>query len=217
MPNLQIAEYVGYEVAEHLDGLTLLVAKKTAELRALGGPVNDATAQEMDRAFVELVEGLEQLSLNWSVLGTEILRTHERESRIRPDTLGQGGPRLGDYLFVDPILAAPGSIGVANEDELDAHVPWWPTNEFGSTTQADEGRVLFGVFFEPGPETRPSGDNAGEHAIFQARGRGEYRGSGIVTKPIAPKQFIRSAWQEISQGWTADLTALYAKFVGQIP
>lgn len=205
-------DYASYCVVEKFPQLEIAADRLETQLRADG---RVAAADRVLRAYIALRDGLLALADRMAIRGTETLVRHEEESRVRPDTLGEGGPRLEDFLRCDPLYVVPGSLGVANETLLDDHVPWWVTNEVGSSTQI--GRKIFGAFFGPGqPESRPSGEQRGEHPLFQARGRGEFRGSGIIEHGIPARYFVRSAVAEIDAEWQAGFQALVATYITEV-
>lgn len=211
-----MTEYASYAVVGELPGLQVAVAAKEAELRAAGDAYH---ADKLLRAYGKLLDGLILLQNRMAVRGSEILVKHEEDTRVRPDTMGEGGPRLEDFLRAEPIPVIPGSIGIANEDLLDANVPWWTTNELGSHTQVDAGRILFGVFFGGGgggEETKPSKDLSRQDPLFEPRAAGEYRGSGRVTHPIPERRFVRDAVLEIQAIWYAELQVLIDTYVAEV-
>lgn len=178
-----------------------------AELRLAGNAVG---ADRAARAVATLKVGLAAMSANVAALGTEILRRHERDSRLRPDSLCEGGERLGDHLVCDPIFPL-GSVGIANESELDAEVPWWATNEQGSSALV--GRVLYGVF-QPGGEAPDSGQFR-QHPIFEP-GPAKGSPSGRIRNPIPARRFVEHAIPEIEALWLAEFRALKAAYAAEI-
>lgn len=148
--------------------------------------------------------------------GTRILREKERGSRLRPDTGGGGGERLEDHLVCDPIPSLGGigwgSVGIANETELDADVEWWWTQESGYDGHV--GRVLYGVFM-PG-EAHPSAEEFRQHPLFEARGKGEDRGSGVIRNPIPARHFVQDAIPEIEAIWHARFATIKAAWEAEL-
>lgn len=205
-------DYASYCVVSKFPELQVAADRLETKLRGEG---RVAAADGVIRAYIKLRDGLIVLSDRMAIRGTDILKQKERDSRVRPDTLGGGGPRLEDYLECDPIYAVPGSLGVANETTLNASVPWWVTNEVGSS--ANVGRILYGAFFGPGQEeARPASAERGEHPLFEARGRGEFRGSGVIEHPIPARYFVRDAVFEIDSEWKAGFDALVADYIADI-
>lgn len=179
-------------------------------LRASG---NVAGADRVVSAYGALREGLVAMEATVAAEGTKILRDHERSSRVRPDTLGQGGPRLGDHLHVDSLGSILwGSIGVANETELDAEVPWWPTNEVGSSARI--GGVLHGLF-QPGGAP-PEGASFRQHPIFESTGEGGEGGMGVIHNPIPARRFIERSIPDIEAAWRAGFGALKTTFMAEV-
>lgn len=189
----------------------LLTATNALEIR-LRAAGNTLGADRLLKAYGALRDGLIAMEVQISAEGTKILRSHEEKSRVRPDSLGGGGPRLEDYLHVDPLSTALwGSIGIANETELDAEVPWWSTNEEGSSARI--GGVLYGVF-EPGAAA-PSPTSFREHPLFQSQ-TGEGAGSGVIKNPIPARRFVEHAIPEIEALWRDAFEALKRAFVYEI-
>lgn len=205
-------EYASYAVVGKLPELQAAANETEIRLRAEG---DDIGADKILRAYAKLRDGLLLLSEEVSIKGTEILRRTERDSRVRPDTLGGGGPRLEDFLEVEPITIIPGSIGIADETLLDANVPWWVTNEIGNS--ANVGRILFGAFFgNSGGDARPSGSESRVHPLFEPRGAGEFGGSGMIEKPIPARYFIRDSVAEIQALWRAGFELLVNTYIAEV-
>lgn len=207
-----VADYASYAVVSKLPELQAAADAAETRLRAEGNAIG---ADKVLRAYIALRDGLIALADRMSVRGTEILRAKERESRVRPDTLGGGGPRLEDYLDVSPLTAIPGSIGIADETTLDAHVPWWVTNEVGSSKNV--GRVLFGAFLDAGGggATPPDSGQFRQHPLFEA-GATENPGSGVIRNPIPARYFVRDAVAEITAEWHAGFSALVADYIAEV-
>lgn len=205
-------DYASYAVVSKLPELQAAADAAETRLRAEG---NSIGADKVLRAYIALRDGLIALGQRMSQRGTEILRRKEEESRVRPDSLGGGGPRLEDYLQVDPLPVIPGSIGIADETLLDAHVPWWVTNEVGSS--ANVGRVLFGAFLNAGGggETPPSSGERRQHPLFDA-GASENAGSGVIKNPIPARYFVRDAVAEIQAEWHAGFSALVKDYIAEV-
>lgn len=206
-----MADYASYAVVGKLPELQAAANETEVRLRAEG---DDIGADKILRAYAKLRDGLILLSEQMAVKGSEILRRHEHDSRVRPDTLGGGGPRLEDYLEVDPLLVIPGSIGIANESLLDDNVPWWVTNEVGNS--ANVGRILFGAFFGQGGESRPSASESRVHPLFEPRGAGEFGGSGVIQHAIPARYFVRDSVAEIQAEWRVRFEQLVAAYVAEV-
>lgn len=203
-----MAEYAYYELVHSWPELILAINQLEIRLRGQKRPVG---ADILLRGLSVFRAELERLSVDMAAFATEALRKHEHDTRVRPDTLGQGGPRLGDNLLAEPLLVGlvPGSIGVANETHLDGTVPWWITNEIG--TSANVGRRLFGTFSEPGGESAPNGALFREHALFRP-GAGPSSGAGTIENPIPARRFIAAAVPEINAEWQSRFGAAKARF-----
>lgn len=205
-------DFASYCVVSKFPELQIAADVLESSLRAEGRIV---AADKVLRAYIALRDDLLALAQRMAIRGTDILKEHERNSRVRPDTLGEGGPRLEDYLRCEPLPIVPGSLGVADETLLNSHVPWWVTNEVGNS--ANVGRILYGAFFNPGgAEARPAGEERGEHALFQARGRGEFRGSGVIEHPIPARYFVRDAVHVIDAEWQAGFQAIVAAYIAEV-
>lgn len=199
-------DYAYFLYVNELPELLVATNALEARLRAAGNPVG---ANRVIRAYGVLRDELLALGLSVSTEGTKILREKERTSRVRPDTLGEGGPRLEDYLQADPLSATLwGSVGIANETLLDHGVEWWSTNEEGSSARV--GGVLRGVF-GPG-EAAPDAGEFREHPIFEP-GRG---GSGVIRNPIPARHFVEHSIPEIEALWLAGFNAIKAKFMAEV-
>lgn len=174
---------------------------------------NVVAAQAIKVAFDKHLAGLETLSFEISAAGTDILREKERHSRVRPDTGGEGGPRLEDSLFCDPLTQLPGSVGVANQSILGTNVPWWSTNEEGSSARV--GSRLYG-FFDPGGSI-PSTALAGEHPLFTPTSAADGEGGWMtIHKPIPERRFVQRSIPEITALWKAGFEALKRELMAEV-
>lgn len=194
--------------------LTAAISELAARYRRLKRP---EAALIVERAWS--AARAEQLALGReiAVLATDALRRSEKGTRVRPDTEGGGGPRLGDYLRADVMPhqdLLPGSVGVANEEELDAHVPWWTTNEIGSTTLI--GRRIFGLFYGGDENAPPNMDQFREHPLFTPAPSAAGAGQGVIEHGIPARRFIRKALPEIDRAWHAGFDAIKARLVGEL-
>jgi len=196
-----------------IDWPDLVVATNALEIR-LRRVGRQEAADMVIRAYARFVEQLKGLSATMSARGTEMLRKSERDSRVRPDTLGEGGKRLGHYLYAEPLMPSllPGAIGINDEEQLDNNVPWWITNEIGSDVQV--GRRIFGLFFEAGGGGGyvPDAEMRQEHPIFAPAPAGAGGGPGTIEEPIPAKGFIRSAAGDIKREWLAGFVPLKDEF-----
>lgn len=203
-----MTSFAFYDYVFNWPELQVALNELEVRLRSKGRPV---AANILLRASAELRHDLEALARRMSITGTETLRDIERTTRVRPDTHGAGGPRLGDSLVVEPVGLGlvPGSIGVANEDLLDKNVPWWLTNEVGSA--ANLGHRLFGSFSEPGGPSAPDMGQFREHALFTP-GKGDGAGGGVIVNPIPARRFIAQAVPVIDREWKAGFQAAKLRF-----
>lgn len=215
MTQLAQARFAYYLYAEDLPELLVALNAEEAELRKYG---HTALADRLLKAYGQLMADLEYLSLTVSGAGTLALKESERRTRVRPDTLGDGGPRLEDSLVCQPLQELPGSVGVADEELLDQRVPWWSTNEEGSTARV--GGHIFGEFFSGGlgSSAAPDASQFRQHPLFQP-GVEQGAGPGVIRHPIPARRFIRDAIPEIEQAWMSGFKAAKARFdavVGEI-
>lgn len=191
----------------------LLAATNGLEVR-MRESGNIVGADRVLKAYAVLRDSLIVLGEKMAAKTTAILREKEQSTRVRPDSLGAGGERLGDHLFGDALPVLWGSVGVANETELDATVPWWYTNEEGSAGRV--GGQLFGVF-QPG-EALASGAESRVHPIFEPRGGGEEgaMSASTIVNPIPARRFIEHSIPEIVALWRADFEVLKGSFIDEI-
>jgi hypothetical protein len=202
-------DYAFYCYVDDLPELLAATNGLEVKMRESGNLVG---ADRVLRAYAALRAALVQLGDKTAAKATEILKEKEQSTRVRPDSLGEGGPRLGDYLHADPLPILWGSVGVANETELDDGVPWWYTNEEGSSGRV--GGQLFGVF-NPG-EALASGAESRVHPIFEPwSGQGPASASTIVN-PIPARRFIEHSIPEIVELWRLDFELLKNVFMDEV-
>lgn len=208
MTQLAQARFAYYLFAEDLPELLGALNTEEAELRKYG---HNALADKLLKAYGELMADLEYLSLTVSGAGTVALRESERTTRVRPDSLGDGAPRLEDSLVAEPLSELPGSVGIANEELLDQDVPWWSTNEEGSSARV--GGHIFGLFYSGGfgSASAPNSGEFRQHPIFNPTIE-EGAAPGVIRNPIPARRFIRDAIPEIEQAWMRGFKAAKAKF-----
>lgn len=212
-----MTEFAYYELVREWPELTIAVNELEGRLRRNGRPV---AADLLVKGFAEFRASLIRLGRTMSALATETLRSEEKRTRVRPDTMGGGGPRLGDSLVAEPLNEAliPGSIGVANEDVLDRNVPWWLTNEIGSTARV--GGRLFGLFYGggSGDEMPPSADAGArrEHPLFTPAPAAAGGGPGLIQNPIPARYFIRDAVPKIAAAWKVQFDAAKSQMMAEM-
>jgi hypothetical protein len=180
-------------------------------LRRFGRP--DA-AIILVNASRRLREELLTLEREMAVFATEELRKMERATRVRPDTQGGGGPRLGDSLVAEPLgePLLPGSVLVADTDLLDQNVPWWVTNEEGSSARV--GGTIYGVFYDSGGFGPPDPSEFRVHPLFEAEPVGAPgAGRGVISNPIPERRFVKRAILEvIAPEWQRRFRTIKAAF-----
>lgn len=198
-----VGNFAYYYFVEDLPEVRAQLKIRATRLRELGWPVE---ADLIDAAFDKLVISLDDLAAEVAVRGTEIVKDKEQDSRVRGDTGGRGGARLETYLDAQPLSdLLPGSVGLVENDEMDASVPWWSTNEEGSTARI--GGVLHGVF-EPG-DAPPDATLFREHPLFQPLQTGG--GTGVIRNPIPARRFVEDSIPEIKVIWETKFAQLKAR------
>lgn len=209
--------YAFYAYINQWPDIIAMLSKAEPHLRRIGRP---AAANLLLRAYGELRDDLNQLGSDQAVAGTVTLREIEKRTRVRPDTQGGGGPRLGDFLVAERIGGAllPGSIGIANLDLLDANVPWWVTNEVGSSALV--GHRIFGTFYGQNdagpPEPGPGGRQNREHPLFQPGRTGPLAGRGTIENPIPARHFIERSVKLIDERWRREFEAIRARYEARL-
>lgn len=191
---------------------TVGLAKIEAEAVALAGVLEadgaHAQASQVRRAYLELLEDLRAVSVRVASLATDEIKNHEASSRVRPDTGGAGGPRLGDYVGKsDPLTEVEGSVGINDEEPLYDNVSWWWTNEEGFSGHV--GRTIVGLF-DPGH----AGPNPAEfrvHPLFTPMAGGR----GVIHNPIPPRWFVRDGARLAEARWHAEIRAAKNKFLAR--
>lgn len=203
-----MAEHAYYEFFRQMPDLAAATNQLEIRLRREG---HRQAADRLLRAYVKFETDLQKVAVNVSVMATEILKASERKTRVRPDTGGQGGPRLEDHLYAEPFepTALPGSVGVVNETEMDRTVPWWSTNEEGSSGRV--GGSILGTFFGGAGDAAPNQSDFRQHALFEP-GKGPNAGKGIIKRPIPARRFILKAIPEIDRIWHAEFNQAKRRF-----
>lgn len=201
-------KYAFYLFVKDLPELVVATNNLEVRLREQGRPI---AADRLLRAFATLEEDLQALSIKAATKATDLLRESERSTRVRPDTQGLGGPRLEDSLEADPLVVLPGSVGVANEELLDRVVPWWITNEVGSSARL--GDKLFGSFFGDGGDSQPpDASQFREHPLFAPGPAESGAGVGVIRNPIPARRFILDSLPAIEAEWRAGFSVVKRRF-----
>jgi hypothetical protein len=207
---VNVGAYAYYEYVEMWPELAVAIFE--LEMRLRRRELRPDLADRLLRAYGELRDGLRRLAIATSLFATEELKRSERDTRVRPDTHGEGGPRLEDYLEAKPVGPQdlmPGSVGVANWELLDAEVPWWITNEIGNSTNV--GRVLWGTFYGSESAAAPAEELRREHPLF-APGPGPASGTGMIENPIPARRFIAKAVPKITAFWRSEFNTLISRY-----
>lgn len=208
-----------YSVILTTVGLADLERSAIALSRSLEADGARAQASLIRQAYIALLRDLEAIGRDTAAKATTYIRDAERDSRVRPDTGGDGGPRLGDYVGESHALTAvEGSVGINFEPALYANVPWWWTNEEGYSGHI--GREINGYFYDIGftGATRPDPDMSGQHPLF-APGksgdgpRGGKGGRGTIKEPIPDRRFVREGAEQAKAEWHARVQRARRNFI----
>jgi hypothetical protein len=184
-----------------------LIYDAAATLHADGTPVQ---AQMLRRAFDDYMDELNRIATVVAQSAESYIKEEEEVSRVRPDTGGAGGPRLGDYIGESHSLGRmiPGSVGVNFKPVLEANVPWWWTNEEGYGGHI--GREIRG-YFQPGSAS-PSMSQFREHPTFRPGGKGK----GIIQNPIPERRFVERGFERVVPEWNALCEAAKRRFMAEV-
>lgn len=201
-----------------------------ATLEADGTP---AQAQVVRAAYVRLLDELKTIARTTAAEAQKFIVEEEVKSRVRPDTGGDGGPRMEDFLGVSqPLDAVEGSVGINDESVLNADVPWWWTNEEGYSGHV--GRVVHGFFYEQGFTGRahPDPGQSREHPLFRAEGPQSGRRQGgklspvkqpkgtrpgmLIQNPIPERRFVRRGAGRAEAAWHARVDKARARFLREV-
>lgn len=162
-------------------------------------------------ALAKLESKLIEIAKETAIEAEASIQDHEVNSRVRPDTGGGGGPRLGDFVGRSAALTAvPGSVGINHEPTLDNNgVRWWPTNEYGS--HALIGHTFIGAF----DGTKPSKAMSGQHALL-VMGRTPGAGKGTIEEPIPARHFVEDGMRAVEPQWHTRVRAAKAEFAAVV-
>ena len=185
------------------------VLRAEPHLRAIGRP---NAADMLVRAYGDLRDDLRVLARDMGAFGTAELRKIEKQTRVRPQHIAPA-KSLGGALFTRVVgPAMPGAIGVADMDELNAEVPWWITNEVGSTKR-EGGTPLFGYFYGGAADAPPDSTQFREHSLFAVGSQGDpISGMGIISNPIPARRFIKKSIPLIQAEYEARYVPIKVRF-----
>lgn len=169
-------------------------------------------ASRVRQAVARLRQDLIDVASKTAVLAHQAIQSHELQSRVRPDTNGNGGPRLGDFVGQSVAFqGVPGSVLINDEKTMqDNGVGWWWTNEEGY--RGHIGRRFIGSF----EGTRPDPSRFREHAVLDMRKGARNRAKGTIKKPIPARHFVRDGMQAARSTWHADVQAAQGRYVSAI-
>lgn len=180
-------------------------------LEADGRP---AQASKVRQAYFAFLDELKAIARATSAEAGAAIRTAQLDSRVRPDTGGLGGPRLGEYIGTsDPLDAVPGSVGINDEEYLrQSPVSWWWTNEEGYSGFVGEERK--GFFHSPGGGfVAPNQSESGVHPLFSPMRRGRKM---LIQEPIPARYFVRDGVHEVTPGWQAAVNSAADQLVSKV-
>lgn len=188
------------------------LSRSEPHLRAVGRP---RAADMLLHAYAELRDELDALNTSSATYGTMVLKRMEKNTRVRPDAGAHGSVfgNLNDALFVKKLPDIPG-IGIVDLDVLDTDVPWWETNEFGSS--ANVGRLIYGTFYGASDAGPPERDRFREHPLFQPGKNGSLAGGGIIENPIPARHFIAKSIEVIDPHWRQEFLKIKARYMQRL-
>jgi hypothetical protein len=204
------AEFAFYVLVKDWVPTVAGVLRAEPHLRAIGRP---KAAELLERAFVQLKTELDALGKEMAVVGTLELRKMEKATRVRPDHIGPASDKsLGDALFARTLTPhlTPGAIGIADEATLDKDVPWWITNEIGSSARV--GGAIYGTFYGVASAGPPDMDHFREHPLFEAGNASGLAGLGIIQNPIPARRFIKKSIPVIESQFKARFEPIGLRF-----
>lgn len=204
------SDYSAVLVMKGYAGLRGDVLRVSAKLESDGQLL---AAREIRAAMIELTEELTFIARDVAQLAEQEILEEEQLSRVRPDTQGDGGPRLEDYVGESsPFPEVPGTVLVNNEALLEQNVSWWWTNEEGYSGFV--GKKLQGYFFDAGwtGKSRPSIDRSGEHPLFRGRMTGGKAKGAVIRNPIPARRFVEHGLATAEAEWHGLVQAARARF-----
>jgi hypothetical protein len=219
-------DYSAVLVMRGFAGLKADVVRTVAHLRADG---QLATATEIGGAFDELTARLQLISAEIAELAHRAILEEEQRSRVRPDTGGDGGPRMEDFLGESaPLTEIPGTVVINDERVLEENVPWWWTNEEGYSGHI--GRVVRGFFFDAGftGPSRPDPSRFREHPLFMTGSdqldtfgggggaRGGVGGRMEIHNPIPRREFVLHGYEAAKTEWHRQVSDAKARFDARV-
>jgi hypothetical protein len=201
-----------YSMVFVLVGWSELVKSALTLISRLQADGRPAQATLVKTAFLELQSKFKAISRTSAGVAHREIREHEENSRVRPDTQGRGGPRLGRFIGVStPFDRVPGTVLINNERVLeDEGVSWWWTNEEGYSGHI--GRRFIGSF----DGTRPNPSEFRTHAVLDMRKGAKNRAKGEIKEPIPERKFVREGAEVAEQDWHAQMRAAKAAYLIEI-
>ena len=180
-------------------------ARLSSTLVADGAP---AQASLVRQALMRLERDLHAIATRTAQTARQEIVRGEEATRVRPDTGGRGGDRLGDHIGAsDPLPTVPGSVGINDEVYLESSpVFWWVLHEEGSSIHV--GREVHG-FFEPGHAV----PNRGEERVHPLFAPERDAPKMVIENPIPERRFVQHAIPDIEDSWRTRVRAAKVKFI----
>lgn len=199
-----------------------------------------ALAKLVEDAYKRFLAQLESIARDTAKNAEVLIVKEEQDSRVRPDTQGDGGPRMEDFLGrSSPVPGLEGAVGINDERPLEANVPWWWTNEEGYSGHI--GREVKGYFFDAGFTNATAPDPAymrhpagGEHPLFMSAkeagdlygdlgfhdaGAGPRGGKGrrmTIHRPIPARHFFDKGYDKAADQWQAQVDQAKARLGAEL-
>lgn len=204
-----VSDYTVVFSTSGLADLERQAIRLSTTLDADGAP---AQASLVRKAYFDLLAELRAIARDISLEAEREIKDAEQATRVRPDTGGGGGPRLNDFVGEShPLFGVEGAVGVNYEPILDANVPWWPTNEFGSDARV--GDVVKGYFFEAGRGQgfKPAQSRFRQEPLFGATGA--VGPEMHIKRPIPDRRFVKRGAERAEHTWHGLVRASRARFM----
>jgi hypothetical protein len=195
-------------------------ALRVADLLKLSVEASMAGLRDYARAVSAIASGLTDDLLEVSVQ----MASFASIKVIQKMFASQASNRPHTGAMETHVKSEPGPWGVVCVgliDELEKIVnrrgawgSFWMAQEFGTTHQ--EGRRLFGTFYEPGggSEGTPPDENRNTDLAFVPFGSAP--GWGRISRELPARHFLRDGALEAGETWKAAVAAIDAKWSGEL-